>query len=61
MKEIPTFVADTLPEEHPHHGYIVLNRPYAFLQVRRSCRILHSPLLRCPPLIVSLSTLGYTY
>lgn len=32
MDEIPTFVAKTLPKEHPHHGYIVLNRPYAFLQ-----------------------------
>ena len=32
MDEIPTFVAKTLPEDHPHHGYIVLNRPYAFLQ-----------------------------
>lgn len=32
MDEIPTFVAKTLPKEHPNHGYIVLNRPYAFLQ-----------------------------
>eukprot|EP00889_Picochlorum_renovo_P007333 jgi/Picre1/34363/NNA_001834.t1 len=32
MDEIPTFVAKELPPEHPHHGYIVLNRPYAFLQ-----------------------------
>ena len=32
MDEIPTFVAKELPKEHPHHGYIVLNRPYAFLQ-----------------------------
>lgn len=23
VDEIPTFVAKTLPKEHPHHGYIV--------------------------------------
>ena len=32
MDEIPTFVAQTLPPEHPDHGYIVLNRPWAFVQ-----------------------------
>ncbi len=32
MEEIPTFVAKTLPKDQPNHGYIVLNRPYAFLQ-----------------------------
>jgi len=32
MNEIPTFVAQTLPPQHPDHGYIVLNRPWAFKQ-----------------------------
>lgn len=32
MNEIPTWVAQPLPPEHPDHGYIVLNRPYALLQ-----------------------------
>lgn len=32
MDEMPTFVANELPAEHPNHGYVVLNRPYAFLQ-----------------------------
>jgi hydroxyproline O-arabinosyltransferase len=32
VDEIPTFIADPLPPEHPNHGYIVLNRPYAFKQ-----------------------------
>lgn len=39
MDEIPTFVANELPEEHPHHGYIVLNRPYAFLQWVQKAKI----------------------
>ncbi|KAI3431793.1 hypothetical protein D9Q98_010546 [Chlorella vulgaris] len=32
MNEIPTWVAKPLPAEHPDHGYIVLNRPYALMQ-----------------------------
>ncbi|GAB4823622.1 hypothetical protein N2152v2_010668 [Parachlorella kessleri] len=32
MGEIPTVVVNPLPPEHPNHGYVVLNRPYAFLQ-----------------------------
>jgi hypothetical protein len=32
MDEIPTWVAQPLPAEHPDHGYIVLNRPYALMQ-----------------------------
>lgn len=32
MNEIPTWVAQPLPAEHPDHGYIVLNRPYALMQ-----------------------------
>ncbi|KAL6775906.1 HPAT1 [Auxenochlorella protothecoides x Auxenochlorella symbiontica] len=32
MAEIPTWVAQPLPPEHPDHGYVVLNRPYALLQ-----------------------------
>ena len=39
MDEIPTFVANELPKEHPHHGYIVLNRPYAFLQWVQKAKI----------------------
>ena len=39
MDEIPTFVAQELPKEHPHHGYIVLNRPYAFLQWVQKAKI----------------------
>lgn len=39
MDEIPTFVADPLPNSVVEHDwYPVLNRPYAFLQVRcRGC------------------------
>lgn len=33
MDEIPTFVADPLPpEKHKNGGYVVINRPYAFVQ-----------------------------
>ncbi|GAB4820009.1 hypothetical protein N2152v2_007055 [Parachlorella kessleri] len=32
MYEIPTVVVNPLPPEHPNHGYVVLNRPNAFLQ-----------------------------
>ncbi|KAK9831741.1 hypothetical protein WJX74_007749 [Apatococcus lobatus] len=33
MREIPTFVADPLPaDQAPDDGFVVLNRPYAFLQ-----------------------------
>ncbi|KAK9823561.1 hypothetical protein WJX72_003781 [[Myrmecia] bisecta] len=32
MDEIPTFVADPLPDEGSNGGYVVLNRPYAFVQ-----------------------------
>lgn len=39
MEEIPSFVAEELPKEHPHHGYIVLNRPYAFLQWVQKAKI----------------------
>lgn len=39
IEEIPTFVAKQLPKEHPHHGYIVLNRPYAFLQWVQQAKI----------------------
>ncbi|KAL0032623.1 hypothetical protein WJX77_011236 [Trebouxia sp. C0004] len=31
MDEIPSFVANPLPDEN-HKGYVVLNRPYAFVQ-----------------------------
>jgi hypothetical protein len=32
MGEIPTFVANPLPKDTPTKGYVVLNRPYAFVQ-----------------------------
>ena len=33
MDEIPTFVVDPLPpEKHNHGSYVVINRPYAFVQ-----------------------------
>lgn len=49
MDEIPTFVANTLPPEHPHHGYIVLNRPYAFLQWIEKATIAEKFVLMCEP------------
>jgi hypothetical protein len=35
VDEIPTYVAQTLPPEIDHGGYVVLNRPWAFLQWAR--------------------------
>ena len=49
MDEIPTFVAKELPPEHPHHGYIVLNRPYAFLQWIQKVKIPEKYVLMCEP------------
>jgi hydroxyproline O-arabinosyltransferase len=38
MDEIPTFVADPLPKEkHNNGGYVVINRPYAFVQWTSKC------------------------
>ena len=49
MDEIPTFVAKELPPEHPHHGYIVLNRPYAFLQWMKKATIKEKYILMGEP------------
>jgi hypothetical protein len=39
MEEIPSFVADPLPDSVvPHEWYPVLNRPYAFVQWVRQVR-----------------------
>ena len=38
MEEIPTFVAQQLPREQNGQGaYIVINRPYAFVQWTQQC------------------------
>ena len=49
MDEIPTFVAKELPPKHPHHGYIVLNRPYAFLQWMKKATIKEKYILMGEP------------
>jgi len=49
VEEMPTFVANELPAEHPHHGYIVLNRPYAFLQWIKTVKIPEKYVLMCEP------------
>ena len=49
VEEMPTFVANELPAEHPHHGYIVLNRPYAFLQWIKQVQIPEKYVLMCEP------------
>ncbi|KAK2079342.1 hypothetical protein QBZ16_003033 [Prototheca wickerhamii] len=49
MQEIPTFVAQTLPPEHPDHGYVVLNRPYALLQWIRQATIPEKYVLMSEP------------
>lgn len=49
MKEIPTFVAKTLPPEHPNHGYIVLNRPWAFMQWVQEAKIPEKYVLMSEP------------
>lgn len=49
MDEIPTFVANPLPPEHPNHGYIVLNRPYAVMQWIRQVKIKEKYVLMSEP------------
>jgi hydroxyproline O-arabinosyltransferase len=49
MDEIPTYVAQTLPPEHPDHGYIVLNRPWAFVQWVRDAKIKEKYVLMSEP------------
>lgn len=49
MDEMPTFVAQELPPEHPNHGYIVLNRPWAFVQWLKAVTIPEKYVLMSEP------------
>ncbi|KAL4519320.1 hypothetical protein Ndes2526A_g00413 [Nannochloris sp. 'desiccata'] len=49
MEEMPTFVAQQLPPEHPSHGYIVLNRPWAFVQWLKEAKIKEKYVLMSEP------------
>ena len=50
MDEIPSFVVDPLPpEKHDHHGYVVLNRPYAFVQWTQKAKISEKYVLMSEP------------
>jgi hydroxyproline O-arabinosyltransferase len=50
MEEIPTFVVEPLPaEKHDHHGYVVLNRPYAFVQWTQKAKIAEDYVLMSEP------------
>ncbi|CAD7698291.1 unnamed protein product, partial [Ostreobium quekettii] len=49
MDEIPTYVAKPLPNEAENRGYVVLNRPYAFLQWARDTNIAEKYVLMSEP------------
>ncbi|KDD75345.1 hypothetical protein H632_c731p1 [Helicosporidium sp. ATCC 50920] len=49
MEEIPTYVAQPLPKEHPNHGYVVLNRPYALMQWARDVTLPEKYVLMSEP------------
>ena len=49
MNEMPTYVAQQLPPEHPSHGYIVLNRPWAFVQWLKEAKIPEKYVLMSEP------------
>ncbi|TVU22621.1 hypothetical protein EJB05_32334 [Eragrostis curvula] len=48
MDEIPTFVVDPLPEGKDH-GYVVLNRPWAFVQWLQKAKIEEEYILMAEP------------
>lgn len=37
MEEIPTFIAKPLPKDPDKGSYVVINRPYAFVQWTQQC------------------------
>ena len=49
MDEIPSIVVDPLPANHDNKGYVVLNRPYAFVQWTQKARIKEKYVLMSEP------------
>lgn len=50
MNEIPSYVVNPLPkDQHDHKGYVVLNRPYAFVQWTQQVKIKEKYIIMSEP------------